>query len=1271
MSHSRPGPARGRAATLRTTVAAALAAALAAAALVALPAPAQAAITVPSNGSTVSGNVAITEATGATNGCNFLHSPNVTSRIQVTRLVDGAVVHTASKSGTGSLSTTWPSLGQPRGQFRIQSFARRAVASGFANAGCTLQSEAELSNIVVNLDNAAAVSVHLPSAVTTGESLPIELRSTVVGTGVTGQPLGDRQVTVTVDGVGDVVVTTDAGGNAQTTVPLPDLPAGPLQVTAAVTTDPFYTGLDGTASTTLTHRPTATFYRGDTRQQPGRTARLIGQLIDVTPGSTRFGDAVPNQPMTLTFEGDPGQATTNLTGRAVRTVAVTGESRTVRVEADFDGDDVYAASGAAAWFFIGDDAAEPAPIESGPGGSLTGAIESTVNSLGLGSLLGGLLGSVVDDLAVAVLDTVDSIDDLLAALGLGDEDALDDLVATLDSALHLLGEESLTQILGALLDPLTAQIGSSGQVVDMALDGIFAGLIAHPQWGEYVDTATFDWRSVHVDADGGRVTRQFNSIIGIPQPLDVTGDGNPDVLANLTFATGVASLGFSNVDDAIELVLDLGGDPTAVVPRLEIARLPGAPADLPLSLQAILTLPGDDHEYRFGYDTRASNAPEGFRAEVLLGDGGAALQVASRGEDALKVTGALVPSAAGDDEPGAGPDEPTGLDDEPSPDTSAPAEQRFAVGFSTAPSSARIAIDLGSGAADQQLAAALSTEEPTLIGLEFVDDTGGDRTFIADGLLDSVDGTLGVSLAGSADDGLAAELRSDKPLDAISLRARTLEAGAVVDDIRLGLFDVPDTISFVLGADGSGELTTSAPIGIFEAGYASGREIALLEDESYLHLIADADTQSIALRLPGFEGMALSLGDQIGVALTMAPTPLRALVDQDGLLLDAHILDAPRQLGIGLSADGEIEVSGSAPIELVTVQARNDDGLFSGATDVDLRLEQIPSLLRVGIEESGVVFETGGDPIGLLELHAHSGDPVTVPGGGDGLFLRSGPEALTLAGRIEGLRGIEASLGDTPDVLLDTVAGNIFTVLLQDVDGAGTVTNETLATLDRLVPNMRLALSDVEGALLLNYSADEPTTSLSFEMGGLSGSIGNPLPTELLVCMADDEACLPQVGIEDPSLGSIRFAGSDYTTINLDDDSGGLSAENLRVRVLELTGELDADDGGDVYLNTTEFGGDCGAAGCRYPIQGGRVFADLGGAALTFVPGVGFEAVDAITHLKVDKLFGQPIGLSGTGGTGQVICVPATRLDVTVRVPILGNITLNVRDALCNVNRTG
>lgn len=1149
--------------------------------------PASATLGAPGNGSTVSGNVAITES-GASNTCS-LGQGSPSSRLVVTRLADGATVHTASKSGTGALSTTWASVGQPRGQYRIQSWNRNAVKSGFLNLGCTNQGEMLVSTFTVNLSNGSDVAVELPASVVTGETLPVTVRTSVVGTGVTGQVLGGRTVTVSVPGVGEADVTTGPDGVGSTSFELPDLAAGPLEVSAVTAADAAYTAGDGTSSTTLTKRTTQTFYRGDSRGEPGSQARLEALLVDATPGSARYGEPVVGQPVALAFGDDTADVETVASGRAIRTVAVAGQSRTVPVAAAYAGSPVWLSSGDGISFFVGDDAATPAPVQSGPGGSTTTAVT-------------GLLGNLLGVLPLQV-------DTQLPILG-----------TTVSNA-------GLQSLLNSLLAPVTPALAGAGDPVDAALGGILDGLETSSPLGDVVSTARFNWRAVYVAPDGTRRSREFSAVIGVPQPLDVTGDGRADVLANFTLASISAD---------------------SVVPRLQLARIGDVGAPLPLSLQAVIDLPGSDDDYRFGYDTRTGSAPASFTADIQLGDGGAVLSVASEGDAELTVSGAIAPGG----------------------DASGPAEQRFGVTFSDAPSAARLGLGLGDGGS-QDIAATLSTDEPTKVDLSLVDDGGADEVFLADATLDEVTGDVSLLVSGSDASGLTAELQGEGGLDQVSLRARSLDAGRTASDVRLALTDVPDVVSFGLTADGAGELTASGPIGVFEAGYASGRDLALLDDPAYLRLLQDGDQQSIALRLPGFEGMDVNVGDELSLGLTMSPTPLRALVDQDGRTFDARITDAPHQLRLALSPEGSVTVEGSDPIGEVTLEARDAAGILSGASHLDLRLVDVPSLLTVGVEEDGVVFDTGGQAIGLLEVFADNGTHLAVPGGGDGLLVQTTGDATAIAGRVSGLRRIEADLGDQPDVLLDTVAGQVFTITLRDA-GSDDVT----ATLDHLVPGMRLSLVvDGSGATRLRYSASEATNSLTFAMGGLSGSISGPLPDQLLVCMAGDEACLPDLGIVDPGLGSVRFAASEPTTLNLVDSSGGLNAQNLRLQVLDLTGTVDTDNGGDVYLNTTEygddFGNDCGTAGCVRPIQGGKVTVDLGSAGLTFEPGNGFFAKSAITHLKVTKLFGQPIGLEGTGGTGQVNCVSATKLDVTVYdVPVFGDITLSVKNAICNVTRS-
>ena len=1161
---------------------------------------ADAAISSLTNGQTVSGIVAVNEARGGNEDCAA--SDPSQSRVEVTRLADNVTVHTASRSGAGALSSSWNSLGQPVGQYRVRSWTTDGKKSGFLNLGCTKQSEVLRSDLTITLRNKSAVAVALPARVVSGETLAVTVSTTVLADGIpASQALGGRSVTVTVPGAGEDTVVTDAAGRATTSIDLPDLDAGPLAITAVVSDDASYLGQTGVGTTTIDRRSTAITYVGTTRAQPGQRANLKATLVDATPGSDRVGQPVPGQPVSLGLGSNEDAVTTGLDGTAARVVTVNGASRTETAAATFPGSAVWGPSADSITFYVGDSAATPAAVEHGLLGGITRS---------LGSLLTGLVTTITTPTGAAPIGGV-SIDQLLADLQAG-------------------------------LGPVADGVGRIGDPLDQTIDSLLDSLQTDSPLGELVDTARFTWRAVYVTPDGTERSREFGALLTVPEPLDVTGDGRPDVLANVTLADGV--------------------------PRIEVSRQAASPADLPLSLQALLTLPGDDTTYRFGFDTRASNAPNAFRADIVLGEGGAGLEIASEGDQALTVTGAITPDGASTAAPASGSDDPATLDGDEldAPSDLAPAEQRFGVSFDRAPAAARLALDLAGGdAAAQNIAATFETDRPTTVGVELADDSGGDQIFLADGRISAIDGTTALSLTGTDETGLTATLRGDAGLDSVSLRARTLDAGRTATSVVLGLDDVPDTVEFALGADGAGSLTASGPIGTFEAGYSTGGEIATLDDPAYLRLLSQDDRDSVALRLPGFEGLTLDLQDTVALNLTMAPTPLRALVEQDGLTLDARIVDAPRQLGLALSPDGAIKVEGSDPIDQVTITAADASGSLLGATTLDVRLQDIPGLLQVEVGDDGVTFDTGGQPVGLVEVDAYSDTPVGIPGDGDGLVLDQRSDATNLSARISGLRTISAELDSTPELLLDTVAGKVFTVSLLDGE------NDVNATIDHLVPGMRLGLvDDGTGAQRLDYSASESTNSLTFDLGGLSGSIAGPLPETLSVCMAGDEACLPGVGIENPALGSVRFAASEYTTLNLVDASGGLSAENLRLQRLDLTGDLNTDDGGPVYLNTTQFDGACGFAGCEQPIRGGKVTADLGSAKLEFTPGNGFSAVDAVTDLVPTKLFGQTTGVKATGGTGIVRCVSATALKVTVEV-IGIPITLNLKDAICDVpNRT-
>ncbi len=1203
--------------------------------------PAQAAITNPTGNPTLSGQVTLTES-GGTNNCQ-LGQDKATSRLRVVRVADGAEVFTANRGSAGTLTATWNSVGQPRGQYRVDSWTKNSVRSGFGNLGCTAQSEIQQPSALFSLENKAAVSVSAPASVITGETLSVSVQTTVHATGIAASTVApNRSVTITVPDVGTKTVTTDANGKASTTFDLPGLPylpAGALPISAQVGDDALYVGESGNGSTTLTKRATGVIYAGDTRAQPDTRARLGGVLVDMTDGSAHFGEPIADQPMTLALASDSAVVETTASGRAIRSVPITGQSRILDATVSFGGDGVWLPSSDTVSFFVGDATAPQAPVEHNTVGGFTRAV---------GGLLGALLSPVtkaVGSVTTAVQSTLDKlVDTLLGAVGIN----ADSLAQA--NMLHLASADQLNGMLDGLLGTVTSLISTSGDPIDHTLNHVLDAITKDSPLAELSDTARYQWRSVYVAPDGHQVAKQFGAIMEVPEPLDVTGDKVPDVLASVIVG------------------LDL-------VPQLKIAKLSGAPADLPLSLQAVLSLSGD--QYRFGYDTRTTNAPQKFEADIALGDAGATLQIASTSDQALAVTGAISPQGTNSDVV------PQSDGEESNPDGSsdttpalAPKETRFGVSFDPAPKSASLALAMPTdGSSLQDVAATLTTDQPTTVGINLVDDSGAAELFLANVLIEKVSGNLVLGLNGSDAGTMQADLRADGGLDNVEVTAKSLNDGRTESDIRLAMTEVPDTISFGMGSDGQGSMSASGPIGTFEAGYATGGRLVTLDDPAYLRVLQQGDYSSIALRLPGFEGMDLDMGDSVSLGLTMAATPLHAVVSQDGLDLDATITDAPHQLRLGLGTDGNIEISGSDPIAEVRLTGHNPAGIAMGATDLALTLTDIPKKITVSVGEDGAVFDTGGEPIGKLELLAGNGDLEPVPGEDDGLIMsQGGPAGLSLAARITGLRTISATLGEQPDILLDTVAGKIFAIQMKEYDDEGVLANDVTATIDHLVPNLRLGLvDDGSGAMQLHYAADEPTNSLTISMGGLSGSIADPLPAKLDVCMDGGTACLPDVAgmPENPALGSIRFSGSEYTTLNLEDPSRGMKVDNLRIRQLDLTGDLNADDGGPLYLNTSIKNGDCetplaGTAWCEYPIRGGKIDAVQGDTKLSFTPGDGFSAVDARTDLEPTKILGQTTGVKGVGGTGKITCVSSTALKVTVS--LLGlPITLDLKNAICSV----
>ena len=229
---------------------------------------------------------------------------------------------------------------------------------------------------------------------------------------------------------------------------------------------------------------------------------------------------------------------------------------------------------------------------------------------------------------------------------------------------------------------------------------------------------------------------------------------------------------------------------------------------------------------------------------------------------------------------------------------------------------------------------------------------------------------------------------------------------------------MPDTVNFGVDDEGAFGISSSGKIGLLEAGFASGSAIKTLSSPAYLYMSETPGVQSVAIRLPGVVSMTASVTGTLGITLDMDPTPLRALVESSALAMDANIYDVPQHFSLGLSADGNFLIDGSAPIDLITIVASNEAGVIGTATELNMRMETIPKKLEVALTGDVISIDTGGKPVGLLAIDASSGAPPVLASDEDGILLSSVGTEFALALRMTGLRNFTAGLA-TDDFGLD------------------------------------------------------------------------------------------------------------------------------------------------------------------------------------------------------------------------------------------------------------
>ena len=171
----------------------------------------------------------------------------------------------------------------------------------------------------------------------------------------------------------------------------------------------------------------------------------------------------------------------------------------------------------------------------------------------------------------------------------------------------------------------------------------------------------------------------------------------------------------------------------------------------------------------------------------------------------------------------------------------------------------------------------------------------------------------------------------------------------------------------------------------------------------------------------------------------------------------------------------------SAGVPVLLLEAVDPDGLAGNATNLVLRIDDLPLDFVAGLDNGVVRFEAGpGQQVGLLQAQLFGGAaPVVLLS--DGVFVSDTPAGFVASVRITGLRRI-AFDPVTGALELSTLGGQLFTLHVEQATPAGDVFSVD-ALLDVLPAEVAIVLGGgVGGGLSLHYEASAVMNLLSADL---------------------------------------------------------------------------------------------------------------------------------------------------------------------------------------------
>jgi len=574
----------------------------------------------------------------------------------------------------------------------------------------------------------------------------------------------------------------------------------------------------------------------------------------------------------------------------------------------------------------------------------------------------------------------------------------------------------------------------------------------------FLKALKYEFHTVTVDATGRRIVRTQRAIVGFQTRINLDGKGQAELVGKVKPSGGL---------DKLTLTINrLGAKRPPIAASVEVVA-----ADPTGSIGA--------EKIAFGYDQLDGSVPDGFTAEVDLGD----LLDEARPTLALGLR-QVAPSAS------------TNLIAATFDGTADLRTELLAarVRYERSPTTASLSYLMTEPGALE-----LTTDRPGPVtgALDF----GGDQdvsvavtardlppTFRVDFSLD----TPQIRYTGSDAAGAPSTIRElDVRIDSDApLFGRATQLRAAIKGLPSGTDLIADSVN------GDFSLVASAPIDSIEVFAGSGAEQADdLPPAGTQGLRYDDRTDkpfAVGARVFGLSSLRARVADTMTIAAVTRGGPFSLAGEIDGLSASAQIDDLPERASLRLDTESStLAYTGSSTIDRLRVALESETPLVADATEFALTIEDLPTEVELIADiESGAASFVANAPIGLVEILAKSAgaedDLGPLAGGESGVVLRSRDGEFFVFGRIRGLRS--AGFSSEPMSLeTEMLPGQRFIVdaVIAQEDGP---TPEIRARLeaDALPGTLSLAFEESEsGDGLIRYRASERIGELSLDVTGV------------------------------------------------------------------------------------------------------------------------------------------------------------------------------------------